>query len=121
MRYLHEKVGEESMIDGGGSEGRGEMLQAGGLQPPRHDGVASIAAVVQQRSCGGGIALRHLATRVALRTSLRRQFSRSVRTCFAPNKIIKSKKKKKNCKDHQVINYYTIRFLRNYVGKYIKQ
>ena len=75
------------------------MLQASGLQPPRHYGVAGIAAVVQQRCCGGGIALRHLATRVALRTSLRRQFSRSVRTRFAPNKQIikiRTKKKKKS-------------------------
>jgi len=87
MRNLHEKVGEEAMIDGGRSQGRGEMLQAGGLEPPRHDGVSSIAAVVQQSSGGGGIALRHLATRVALRTSLRRQFSRSERTsCTAKNR-----------------------------------
>jgi len=65
------------------------MLQAGGLEPPRHDSVSSIAAVVQQ-SGGGGIALRHLATRVALRTSLRRQFSRSVRTSCTPNESSKS-------------------------------
>ncbi|KAH1150552.1 hypothetical protein GYH30_044526 [Glycine max] len=60
MRYLHEKVGEESMIDGGGSEGRGEMLQASKLQPPCHDNVANISAVVQQRCYGRGIALRNL-------------------------------------------------------------
>lgn len=92
--YLHEKVGEKALIDASGSQGRGQMLQAGGLQPARHDGIAGIgggpcrtvqgsSAGVVIQSSGCSIALVHLATHVALRSPLGRQFSRSVYTRFA--------------------------------------
>lgn len=88
-QYLHEKVGKETIIDGRGSQWRGQMLQAGGLEPPGRDRIAgtvcgsrivqspSAGGVVIQSSRRGGIALLHLATHVALRPSLRSQFSRS--------------------------------------------
>lgn len=68
------------------------MLQPSGLKPARHDRIAGVTGrtcIVQrtaaaattgmiiQSSRRGGIALLHLAAHVALRTSLRSQFSRS--------------------------------------------
>lgn len=80
--YLHE---EGALI----SQGRGQMLQASGLEPPSHDSITSVvsgtcimqgptAGVVVKGSRRRSIALLHLAAHVALRTSLRSQFSRSV-------------------------------------------
>jgi len=101
------------------------MLQAGGLQPARHDSVAGIggrprrivegsgAGVVIQSS-GGCIALLHLATHVALRPSLGRQFSRSVFTNFATNTDVRIqirkppqyKKNKNNNNNRSIRNTY---------------
>lgn len=97
--YLHKKVGEEALIDASRSQRRGQMLQAGGLQPPCHDRITGITGrpCIMQRPTAGvviqssrrSIALLHLATHVALWTSLGRQFSRSVYTRL---KHIKTKK-----------------------------
>lgn len=69
-----------------GSQGGGQMLQAGRLEPASHDGITGISSrsmegtatasatrVIIQSSCCGGIALLHLATHVALGTALGRQ------------------------------------------------
>ena len=57
--------------------GRGQMLQASGLEPPRHDSISSVVSgsriVKSRRSRGVGVL--HLA---ALRSSLRSQLERSV-------------------------------------------
>lgn len=72
------------MINSGGSQWRGQMLQSGGLEPSRHDCIPSVArrtCIVQSPAAGviiqssrRSIALLHLATHVALRSSLRSQF-----------------------------------------------
>ena len=67
------------------SGGRGQMLQASGLEPACHDSISSVISgsriVKSRRSSGVGVL--HLA---ALRSSLRSQLERSVRTTLRSSK-----------------------------------
>lgn len=96
------------MIDTGGGQGRGQMLQPGGLEPTRHDRIPRVASgacivegpaagVVVEGGRGRSIALLHLATHVALRSPLRSQFSRSIEQRFTRKAIhqIQNQGKKK--------------------------
>lgn len=87
--YLHEKIWEKTLIIACGSNGRRQMLQASGLEPPCHDCISCVIcrsriverAIVKRRR-SRSIALLHMAAHVALRSSLRSQLRRSVKQLF---------------------------------------